>query len=420
MGAIPIFLLASTALSWNCCVCVAQSTEPPGISKLPPQSVFVEPLSFAVLGPNGTFHNDTFSPTGSFFNFNPTGTKPPFFQIFDKAFLDILGPNPTFNEIASNATFGFAQEAPIYFAETDEMFFANANGPPGVLTNSDINHNNGVGKISLKAVEAALAKLGPNQVGAAVNVPVTELDLPDSVQMTNGGTGPFHGNLVLATSGRGPLPSSVVLVNPRPPFNATVLLDNYFGRQFNALDDVKIHPKSGGIFITDPGYGFLLKFRFAPTMPNQVYRFDPATGNVRVVATDFVRPNGVAFTPDGTIAYVTDTGALSNVADPTLPATIYAYDVHPTTEVFLNRRVFAYADSGIPDGIQVDAKGNVYAGCGDGTNVWSPDGILLGKFFIGQTSANMAFAGDGRLVIVAETKMFLAKIAAKEGKVTFP
>ena len=51
-------------------------------------------------------------------------------------------------------------------------------------------------------------------------------------------------------------------------------------------------------------YGFLLKFRFAPMMPNQLYRFDPATGNVRVVATDFVRPNGVAFTPDGTVAYV--------------------------------------------------------------------------------------------------------------------
>ena len=68
----------------------------------------------------------------------------------------------------------------------------------------------------------------------------------------------------------------------------------------------------------------------------------------------------------------------------------------------------------------MDANGNVYAGCGDGTNVWSSDGILLGKFFIGQASANMVFAGDGRLVIVAGTKMFLAEIAAREGRVTFP
>lgn len=88
--------------------------------------------------------------------------------------------------------------------------------------------------------------------------------------------------------------------------------------------------------------------------------------------------------------------------------------------MFLNRRIFAYTDTGIPDGVQVDAAGNVYAGCGDGVQVWSSGGTLLGKFFIETTSANMVFAGDGRLVIMAETKIFVAKIAAKEGKVSFP
>ena len=47
------------------------------------------------------------------------------------------------------------------------------------------------------------------------------------------------------------------------------------------------------------------------------------------------------------------------------------------------------------------------------SQVWAPDGTLLGKFFIGQTSASMAFAGDGRLAILGETKLFLAHIAAK-------
>lgn len=98
----------------------------------------------------------------------------------------------------------------------------------------------------------------------------------------------------------------------------------------------------------------------------------------------------------------------------------YAFDVDPTTDVFTNRRVFAYADTGVPDGVQIDAAGNVYAGCGDGVQVWSPTGTLLGKFFLGTTSANMIFAGDGNLVIMAETKIFVAKIAAKEGKVAFP
>ena len=70
--------------------------------------------------------------------------------------------------------------------------------------------------------------------------------------MTNGGTGPFHGSLLLVTSGRGLLPPSLVLVNPHPPYNTTVLLDNFYGRQFNSLNDVKVHPISGKIFITDP------------------------------------------------------------------------------------------------------------------------------------------------------------------------
>ena len=62
--------------------------------------------------------------------------------------------------------------------------------------------------------------------------------------------------------------------------------------------------------------------------------------------------------------------------------------------------------------MQVDAQGNVYSGCADGVHVWNPTGKLLGKFFTGKTSANMAFAGKGRLVILAETEVYLANIAA--------
>lgn len=69
--------------------------------------------------------------------------------------------------------------------------------------------------------------------------------------MTNGGTGPYGGDLLLVTSGRGTRPPSIALVNPSPPHNTTVLLDNYFGRQFNSLNDIKVHPTSGKIFFTD-------------------------------------------------------------------------------------------------------------------------------------------------------------------------
>ena len=55
---------------------------------------------------------------------------------------------------------------------------------------------------------------------------------------------------------------------------------------------------------------------------------------------------------------------------PQLPYS-YAFDVDPHTQVFVNRRVFAYADTGVPDGVQVNTDGNVYSGCGDGVQVQS-------------------------------------------------
>jgi gluconolactonase len=367
--------------------------------------VFVDPLSFAVLNPTGTFRNDAFDS-----GFNPTNTTPPFFQIFDLAFLDVLGKAPSITEIASNSTFAFAHEAPVYVPALDSVFFASNDG--GALGMSDINHNNQVSSINLKDVPA-------NLNGTPINIPITKLDLPDTIQMTNGGTGPFRGNLLLITSGRGSLPPSIALVNPNPPHNATVLLDNFYGRQFNSLNDIKIHP-SGKIFFTDTVYGWLNHFRPEPLMPNQVYRLDPDTRAVQVVATDFDRNNGIAFAANGTIAYVSDTGAnggfLGN--NQTQPATIYQYDVDPNSQIFGKRRIFAFTDSGIPDGIQVDTNGNVYAGCGDGVHVWNADGVLIGKFFLGTVSANMAFAGPGRLVIMAETKIFLAEIAASSSLFT--
>ena len=69
--------------------------------------------------------------------------------------------------------------------------------------------------------------------------------------MTNGGTGPFFGQIVLVNSGRGLIPPSLVLVDLSDPSNTTVLLDNFFGRQFNSLNDVKIFPGTNKLFFTD-------------------------------------------------------------------------------------------------------------------------------------------------------------------------
>ncbi|THH32201.1 hypothetical protein EUX98_g2002 [Antrodiella citrinella] len=369
------------------------------------QIQIIDRLDFNVFGQEGLFRQ---SSVHQFFN--PTNATPPFFQVFDPSFFSVLGPNPSIRVVASNPSFEFAHEAPIWLSDTDEVTFASVDGGfPGV---SDINHNNRVSKISLKDVEDAIKMAGSSPT--PINVTVTKLDFPETVQMTNGGTGPLNGSLLLVNSGRGPLPPSVVLADPNPPFATRVILDNFFGRQFNSLNDVKIHPTSKKIFFTDAPYGFALQFRPSLLLPNQVYRFDQDSGSVRVVADGFNKSNGIAFSQDGKTAYVTDT-AVNNGdfgLDQTAPATIYAFDVDPKSQRFLNRRVFAYADTGIPDGVQLDTNDNVYSGCGDGVQVWNSEGTLLGKFFLGSVSANMIFAGQGRLVILAEDAIYFAEIAA--------
>ncbi|KAF9557269.1 calcium-dependent phosphotriesterase [Agrocybe pediades] len=365
------------------------------------------PLSFAVLGQNATFRPGQ---NGSIQQFlNPTNSTPPFFQIFHSDFLDILGPDAFVRTIAANDTFaspGFAFEAPFFNPPTNEMFFASSVFVP----ESSFNHSNRISKINMTLVEQELAADVQD-----INVPFETLDLPETVQITNGATGPFKGNLLLTTRGRGNLPSALVLVNPRSPNNATtVLLDNFFDRQFNSMNDLKIHP-SGNIFFTDDDLGFTDDQKPPPLLPSQVYMFDPTTCLVRVVADGFVTPNGIALSPDGKIGYVGDSAGIKNS---TLPSTVYAFDIDPETFFFSNRRVFCYIDSGGPDGIQVDTKGNLYVASGDGVQIFRKDGVLLGKVFVGSNVANMAFAGYGRLVVLANTKIFLAQIQAKSGLFT--
>lgn len=124
----------------------------------------VNTLDLAVMGPNATFRDDTFNQL-----FNPTNTTPPFFQVFHGDFLDILGGNATIRRVAFDPTFAFADEAPVWSPQTDEVFFAAQAGTP--IGHSDIDHNSQVSKISLAEVAEAVAHA--NSSTAAVNVTVT-------------------------------------------------------------------------------------------------------------------------------------------------------------------------------------------------------------------------------------------------------
>jgi len=84
------------------------------------------------------------------------------------------------------------------------------------------------------------------------------------------------------------------------------LVTNFYGREFNSVNDVVV-AKDGCIWFTDPSYGSEQGFRPKPKLPNHVYRFNPGTGDLRVMADGLGMPNGICFSPNQDIVYLTDT-----------------------------------------------------------------------------------------------------------------
>ena len=138
----------------------------------------------------------------------------------------------------------------------------------------------------------------------------------------------YHGHLLVCDQGYGEAQASQLsLLDFSAPSSVTPILNNFYGRPFNSLNDVITlpDPRTGGaksfILFTDPQYGFEQEFKPSPCLPAQVYCFDPETGAVRVICDGFKSPNGIAMDPTGTRCYITDTGMIhgSGKIDPTRP-----------------------------------------------------------------------------------------------------
>ncbi|KAF4979796.1 hypothetical protein FZEAL_4070 [Fusarium zealandicum] len=360
------------------------------------------------------------------------------FHVYDAEFYDIIGDNPTLTLIATSDTDPIFHEAVVWYPPTEEVFFVQNAGDPAAGTG--LNKSSVIQKISLAEAEAMR---NGSHTAAQVNIDV----VPSTPQVINpnGGTN-YKGQIIFAGEGQGDdVPSALYLMKPEEPFNTTVLVNNYFGRQFNSINDVAINPRNGDIYFTDTMYGYWQFFRPQPGLQNQVYRLNEATGALTVVADGFTGPAnetrmvGLTFSPDGKKAYVTDTG-VSHAQfglNFTRPASVYRFDVQKDG-TWENRKTFAYVAARLPDGeskqstcvrngkheeylitnrksttgIHCDSKGNVYAGCGDGVHVWNPSGKLIGKIYTGINAANFQFAGDGRMIIMGRTKLFYATLAA--------
>ncbi|CDZ38393.1 Gluconolactonase [Neorhizobium galegae bv. officinalis] len=192
----------------------------------------------------------------------------------------------------------------------------------------------------------------------------------------------------------------------------TILADRYQGKRLNSPNDVVVH-SDGSVWFTDPTYGIKSDYEGYRAEPEQdtrnVYRLDPASGDLEAVVTDFGQPNGLAFSPDETKLYIADSASSHDIR---APRHIRVFDVVDGKRL-ANDRIFCSLDNGLPDGFRVDVKGNVWTSAGDGVHCFSPGGVLLGKILVPQTVANLTFGGPrrNRLFITATKSLYCVFVA---------
>ncbi len=193
----------------------------------------------------------------------------------------------------------------------------------------------------------------------------------------------------------------------------TPLATHFAGKRFSSPNDLAVNSR-GDLYFTDPPYG-LEKNNADPqkeTPCNGVYRRQP-DGTVTLLLDSLTFPNGLAFSPDEKTLYVA-------VSDPK-NAVIMAYEISPDGRlakgrVFFDANPLTPGRKGLPDGLKVDVKGNLWATGPGGVLILSPQGKHLGTLLTGESTGNCAFGPDGYLYITAD--MHLVRIRTRtQGRV---
>jgi gluconolactonase len=199
----------------------------------------------------------------------------------------------------------------------------------------------------------------------------------------------------------------------------TPIVDSYNGVRLNSPNDV-IVASDGTIWFTDPPYGIIVPIEGHPGVREYgdhfVFRHDTTTGETRAVVTDVEEPNGLAFSPDESVLYVSDTSAATH-SDGGGNHHIRAYDV--VDGRVKNGRVFAVIEEGLSDGFRVDVEGNVWTSSETGIVVYSSDGEVRGKIPVPEKVANLCFGGvDGtELFIVASTSLYSIRTLTRDAAI---
>jgi len=188
----------------------------------------------------------------------------------------------------------------------------------------------------------------------------------------------------------------------------TTIAESYDGKRLNSPNDVTTK-SDGSIWFSDPPYGIggnYIGNKQESEGPAVVYRVG-ADGQVSVASDEANRPNGVCFSPDESKLYITDSGARPN-------RLIRVYDVVDNGTKLANGKVFIDGQGGNPDGMRCDVDGNLWIGWGIGTpelngvRVFSPEGKLVMRIRLPESSANLTFGGEkrNRLFIAASHSLY--------------
>ena len=198
-----------------------------------------------------------------------------------------------------------------------------------------------------------------------------------------------------------------------PDGRIVTLADRYQGRRFNSPNDV-VAKSDGSIWFTDPPYGIVSDYEghAAPSElgGNYLFRLEPDIGALAIASDAFEAPNGLAFSPDESVLYVSDTGYSLGGAN----HHIVAFDVVDGARL-ANGRVFAVVEPGRSDGFRIDEHGNLWTSSDDSIQEYAPDGVRLGRILVPERVSNCAFGGAyGRtLFVTASTSLYAIELAVR-------
>jgi SMP-30/Gluconolactonase/LRE-like region len=213
----------------------------------------------------------------------------PGFEVYAPEFEAVLGSAPRLVQVAETD----AHEGPVYVPGEDTLYFTTV---PQAADPSEAGEPRAA--IRRLALDGCSFPVGPSRLST----------LPAPVHMPNGMTLGHDGRLVVCEQGTRSERARISRVDPRTG-RVDTIVDSWGGLPLNSPNDVAVRRRDGTIWFTDPSYGYRQGFRPEPRVGDYVYRFDPGSGRLSVVADSFDKPNGLAFSPDEQTLYVTDSGA---------------------------------------------------------------------------------------------------------------